>query len=134
MQTLYSLFNVVACSLIQSQHQHEHRVLSSAVMEKMTKGQTLDRSLSVLNAQNSRSVPALTEHDGLHVLDDDLPGHGGGAVQHNVLHALPVQALQLPDEQDRVIRRPDLSRRLNRESGGTKCILSVSGNFYILHL
>ena len=32
------------------------------------------------NAQNSRSVPALTEHDGLHVLDDDLPGHGGGAV------------------------------------------------------
>ena len=126
------MFNVEACSLIQTQHQH--RVLSSTVMEKRTKGQTLDRSLSVLNAQNSRSVPALTEHDGLHVLDDDLPGHGGGAVQHDVLHALPVQALQLPDEQDRVIRRPDLSRRLNRESGGTKCILSVSGNFYILHL
>ena len=86
------------------------------------------------NAQNSRSVAALTEHDGLHVLDDDLPGHGGGAVKHDVLDALPVQSLQLPDEQDSVIRRPDLSRRLNRESGGTKCILSVSGNFYILHL
>ena len=128
------------CSLIQSQHSVvisctvviEHTRTPQPVMEKKTKGPTLYRS--VFNAQKSRSVPALTEHDGLHVLDDDLPGHGGGAVQYDVLHTLPVQGLQLPDEEDSVIRRPDLSRRLNRESGGTKCILSVSGNFYILHL
>ena len=129
----------VACSLqynpITAQCCHQLSVIEytpQSVMEKKTKGPILYRS--VFNAQNNRSVPALTEHDGLHVLDDDLPGHGGGAVKHDVLDALPVQSLQLPDEEDSVIRRPDLPRRLNRESGGTKCILSVSGNFYILHL
>ena len=108
---------------------------SGTVIEKKTK---YKRANIIQKCLQSRGCPPgvaeLTEHDGLHVLDDDLPGHGGGAVKHDVLDALPVQGLQLPDEEDSVIRRPDLSRRLNRESGGTKCILSVSGNFYILHL
>ena len=57
----------------------------------------------------------LTQHDGLHVLDDDLPGHGGGAVQHDVLPALPVLGLELPDEVQSVLGCLYLSRSLNRE-------------------
>ena len=73
----------------------------------------------------------LTQHDGLHVLDDDLPGHGGGAVQHDVLHALPVLGLELPDEVQRVLSCLYLSRSLNRERWWTKCILpDESFNFF----
>ena len=105
------------------------------MFSKVVNRRTLNLRLNVVACSlQFNPITALTEHDGLHVLDDDLPGHGGGAVKHDVLDALPVQSLQLPDEEDSVIRRPDLPRRLNRESGGTKCILSVNGNFYILHL
>ena len=84
-----------------------------------------------LTVHSDKWPPPLTQHDGLHVLDDDLPGHGGGAVQHDVLHALPVLGLELPDEVQRVLSCLYLSRSLNRERGWTKCILpDESFNFF----
>ncbi len=107
----------------------------SATLSWLNIDQISDIPGSWLNAihwvHSDKWRPPLTQHDGLHVLDDDLPGHGGGAVQHNVLHALPVLGLELPNEVQRVLSCLYLSRSLNRERWWTKCILpDESFNFF----
>lgn len=49
------------------------------------------------------------------MLHNYLLAHLGGAVQHDVLHGLPVHSLQLPDELDGVLGGLDLPRCLYGE-------------------
>lgn len=65
--------------------------------------------------KNSQLIEPPTQHDGLHVLDDELLGQGGRGVQYDVLDPLPVGPLQLLDELQGVVGRRDLPDRLYGE-------------------